>query len=230
MFSGSIPALVTPFEDRGDHVGGAFDEGRFRDFVEWQIEQGSSALVACGTTGEAATMPKDEHFHVVRVCVDQANGRVPVIEDDGFVLWESNAIVRYLLARHAVNTPWYPADLQARASAEKWMDWTTSSFAGPFRTVFWGVLRTPADQQDWPAIQAAVKECEALLAMADQALASQPYLSGDEIGMGDIPLGSFIYAWFEMPIERSPKPHLQAWYARLQERPAYRKAVMTALT
>ena len=83
MFSGSIPALVTPFEDRGDHVGGAFDEGRFRDFVEWQIEQGSSALVACGTTGEAATMPKDEHFHVVRVCVDQANGRVPVIAGAG---------------------------------------------------------------------------------------------------------------------------------------------------
>ncbi|GAN13034.1 dihydrodipicolinate synthase [Sphingomonas paucimobilis NBRC 13935] len=75
--------MVTPFEDRGDHVGGAFDEGRFRDFVEWQIEQGSSALVACGTTGEAATMPKDEHFHVVRVCVDQANGRVPVIAGAG---------------------------------------------------------------------------------------------------------------------------------------------------
>ena len=78
MFSGSIPALVTPFDDRGDHLGGAFDEAKFRDFVE-----GSSALVACGTTGEAATMPKDEHFHVVRVCVDQANGRVPVIAGAG---------------------------------------------------------------------------------------------------------------------------------------------------
>ncbi|MEK9210036.1 4-hydroxy-tetrahydrodipicolinate synthase [Sphingomonas sp. 2378] len=83
MFSGSIPALVTPFDDRGDHVGGAFDEAKFRDFVEWQIAEGSSALVACGTTGEAATMPKDEHFHVVRVCVDQARGRVPVIAGAG---------------------------------------------------------------------------------------------------------------------------------------------------
>lgn len=70
------------------------------------------------------------------------NGRVPVIEDDGFVLWESNTIVRYLMARHASGTAWYPTDLQARACAEKWMDWTTSSFAAPFRTVFWGVLRT----------------------------------------------------------------------------------------
>ncbi|UVL82478.1 glutathione S-transferase [Pseudomonas sp. B21-028] len=158
------------------------------------------------------------------------NGRVPMIEDDGFVLWESNAIVRYLLARHASGSAWYPTDLQARATADKWMDWTTSSFAGPFRTVFWGVLRTPAEQQDWPAIQAAIKECEDLLAMAEEALSERPYLSGEEIGMGDIPLGSFIYAWLEMPIERVAQPHLEAWYRRLQQRPAYRKAVMTALT
>jgi glutathione S-transferase len=158
------------------------------------------------------------------------NGRVPVIEDDGFVLWESNAIVRYLLARHAPQSNWYSADPQARAIADKWMDWTTSSFAGPFRTVFWGVLRTPADKQDWTAINAAIKECSELLSMADEALASQPYLSGQDIGMGDIPLGSFIYAWFEMPIERAPQAHLQAWYERLKQRPAYQKAVMTALT
>jgi glutathione S-transferase len=158
------------------------------------------------------------------------NGRVPVIEDDGFVLWESNAIVRYLLGKHAPNSTWYSADPQARAIADKWMDWTTSSFAGPFRTVFWGVLRTPADKQDWSAINAAIKECTELLSMADEVLASQPYLSGQDIGMGDIPLGSFIYAWFEMPIERAPQAHLQAWYERLKQRPAYQKAVMTALT
>ncbi len=78
MFSGSIPALVTPFDATG-----AFDERAFRDFVEWQIAEGSSALVACGTTGEAATLDKREHFHVVRVCVDQAKGRVPVIAGAG---------------------------------------------------------------------------------------------------------------------------------------------------
>jgi len=158
------------------------------------------------------------------------NGRVPMIEDDGFVLWESNTIVRYLMARHASGSSWYPTDAQTRAKAEKWMDWTTSTFADPFRTVFWGVLRTPAEQQDWVAIKSAIQVCEGVLAVAEQALSEQPYLSGDEIGMGDIPLGSFIYAWFEMPIERAPLPHLQAWYARLQQRPAYRKAVMTALT
>ncbi len=78
MFSGSIPALVTPFD-----ADGAFAEGPFRDLVEWQIVEGSSALVPCGTTGEAATLSAEEHFHVVRVCVDQTRGRVPVIAGAG---------------------------------------------------------------------------------------------------------------------------------------------------
>ena len=77
MFSGSIPALVTPFR------GGAFDEQAYRSFVEWQIDEGSSALVPCGTTGESATLTFEEHFHVVRVCVDQSRGRVPVIAGAG---------------------------------------------------------------------------------------------------------------------------------------------------
>ena len=158
------------------------------------------------------------------------NGRVPMIEDDGFVLWESNTIVRYLAARYGDDTSWYASDVCVRAQADKWMDWTTSSFAGPFRDLFWGVLRTPAEQQDWLLINAASKTCAELLSIVDQALSEKPYLSGDEIGMGDIPLGSFIYAWFEMPIERPQMLHLSAWYERLKLRPAYRNAVMTALT
>ncbi|MBO3274272.1 glutathione S-transferase family protein [Pseudomonas schmalbachii] len=156
------------------------------------------------------------------------NGLVPMIEDDGFVLWESNAIVRYLAAKYAPAL--YPSNLQQRASAEKWMDWTTSAFAGPFRTLFWGTLRTPPEQRDEAAIATALAECGRLLTIPEKVLTTQPYLSGEHFGMGDIPLGSFIYAWFEMPIQRPPLPHLSAWYARLKERPAYRKAVMTALT
>lgn len=78
MFSGSIPALVTPFGEDG-----GFAEAAFRDLVEWQIAEGSSALVACGTTGEAATLTAAEHFGVVRVAVEQARGRVPVIAGAG---------------------------------------------------------------------------------------------------------------------------------------------------
>ena len=158
------------------------------------------------------------------------NGRVPMIEDDGFVLWESNAIVRYLAARYGSDTSWYQRDVCVRAQADKWMDWTTSTFAGSFRDLFWGMLRTPAEQQDWVLINGASKTCAELLSIVDQALSEKPYLSGDEIGMGDIPLGSFIYAWFEMPLERPSMPNLEAWYERLKLRPCYRGAVMTALT
>lgn len=158
------------------------------------------------------------------------NGVVPMIEDGDFVLWESNAIVRYLAAQYGAQTELYPADPKARAQADKWMDWTTSTFAGPFRTVFWGVLRTSAEQQDWAQINVAKVTIEGMLRTVDKCLATQPYLSGSAFGMGDIPLGSFIYAWFEMPIERIELPHLKAWYERLQQREAYCKAVMTALT
>lgn len=77
MFSGSIPALATPFRD------GRFDEAQFRALIDWQIEEGSSALVPCGTTGEAATMSIAEHNHVLAVCIEQAGGRVPVIAGCG---------------------------------------------------------------------------------------------------------------------------------------------------
>ena len=78
MFSGSIPALVTPFAPDG-----AFDEAAYRALIEWQIDEGSSGLVPCGTTGEAATLTFAEQFEIVRVCVDQAKGRVPVIAGAG---------------------------------------------------------------------------------------------------------------------------------------------------
>ncbi len=78
MFHGSIPALVTPFD-----AGGAFVEGAYRDLVEWQIAEGSAGLVPCGTTGEAATLTKEEQFAIVRVCVEQAKGRVPVLAGAG---------------------------------------------------------------------------------------------------------------------------------------------------
>ncbi len=77
MFSGSIPALVTPFRD------GTFDEPAFRKLVEWQIENGSSALVPCGTTGENSTLSNAEHHRVIEVCIEQAAGRVPVIAGCG---------------------------------------------------------------------------------------------------------------------------------------------------
>ncbi|MCB2080082.1 MAG: 4-hydroxy-tetrahydrodipicolinate synthase [Novosphingobium sp.] len=106
MFSGSIPALVTPFRD------GAFDEAAFRRLVEWQVECGSAALVPCGTTGESPTLSHDEHMKVTEVCIEVAAGRVPVIAGAG----SNSTNEAVMLARHAekagadavlVVTPYY---------------------------------------------------------------------------------------------------------------------------
>ncbi len=157
------------------------------------------------------------------------NGLVPVIEDNGLPVWESNAIVRYLSARYALGVL-YPEDVAERAQSEKWMDWTTSSFAVAFRDLFWGVVRTAPADRDEARIAAALQRCGELLTLADAELACMPWLSGQRFAMGDIPLGAFAYAWFEMPIQRPELPHLAEWYERLQQRAPYRDAVMTPLT
>ena len=93
MFGGSIPALITPFEN------GLFAESTFRKMVSWQIEQGSKGLVPCGTTGETPTLDHPEHQRVIEVCIDEAKGRVPVIAGTG-----SNSTAEAIdLTRHAEN-------------------------------------------------------------------------------------------------------------------------------
>lgn len=77
MIKGSITALVTPFKN------GSVDETAFQDFIEWQIKSGTHGLVPCGTTGESATLTDTEHRRVIELCVEAANGRVPVIAGAG---------------------------------------------------------------------------------------------------------------------------------------------------
>ena len=98
-----------------------------------------------------------------------------------------------------------------------------------YESLFSYRLTAPADR-DEARINAAITRAGELLGMADATLAQQPWLSGDQFAMGDIPLGALVYAWFELPIQRPSLPHLEAWYQRLQQRPAYVKAVMTPLT
>ena len=157
------------------------------------------------------------------------NGLVPVIQDHGLPLWESNAIVRYLSARYALGSL-YAEDPMQRAQSEKWMDWTTSRMAPVYSELIWGVMRTAPADRDEARINAALVRAGDLLAMADAELAQRPWLSGDRFAMGDIPLGALVYAWFEMPIQRPTLPNLAHWHARLCERPAYQRGVMTGMS
>jgi len=151
------------------------------------------------------------------------NSLVPTIDDDGFVLWESHAIVRYLAAKHGAGTLW-PADLKQRADSDRWMDWAFT-FQAQFRAVFWGLVRTPPEKRDTKAIEEARQKCAELLAIPDSALANRPYFAGNSLTIGDIPLGCHVQLWMRLPIERPAHQNLQRWFDRLCARPAFKKIV-----
>jgi glutathione S-transferase len=156
------------------------------------------------------------------------NSRIPVIEDDGFVLWESNTIVRYLADKHAHGTL-YPASAKERSDAERWMDWQICHILPGLVTLFFGLIRTPARDRDMKAIEEARVRTEGFWRILDAHLADRTFVTGGTFTMGDIPIGAFAYRWLALPIERPALPHLDAWYQRLAARPAYRKNVMLPL-
>jgi glutathione S-transferase len=155
-------------------------------------------------------------------------GLVPTIEDGGFVLWESHAIVRYLSAKNGSGGLW-PTDLRQRADADRWMDWAFT-LLNAFRPVFWGLVRTPPEKRDMAAIEDARRKTAELLGALDGALAGRKYVAGDAFTMGDIPVGCHVQLWMRLPIERPKHPNLEAWFGRLCARPAYRKMVDVPLS
>lgn len=156
-------------------------------------------------------------------------GLVPTISDDGFVLWESNAIVRYLAARYGAGTFW-PQDPQARAEADRWMDFQATTLWANLRPVFLGLRRTPPEERDEDLLEASRKRAEEAFAILDAHLNGRGYIGGSSPNMGDIPLGAAAYRWFELEIRRPSMPSLEAWYERLRGRPAYRANIMLPLS
>lgn len=157
------------------------------------------------------------------------NALVPTIEDDGFVLWESNVIVRYLASRHGVGSL-LPADTQTRFSAEKWMDWQATTLWPAFRAVFMGLVRTPPERRDHAAIEAGWKESLRVLAMLERQLVKTRFVAGESLTIGDIPVGASVHRCFALGLEREKLPNLAHWYDELAGRPAYRKTVMLPLS
>ncbi|WP_422058890.1 glutathione S-transferase family protein [Sphingopyxis sp.] len=156
------------------------------------------------------------------------NALIPTIEDDGLLLWESNAILRYLAAKHGGDRFW-PADPAARATGDKWMDWQIG-YADAQRGAFLNLVRKRAGDRDAAAIATSAAACAKQMAILDAALARAPWLSGDAFGIGDIPMGVYVYTYFSMAIERPALPHVEAWYARIKARPGYAEQVMIPLT
>jgi glutathione S-transferase len=157
------------------------------------------------------------------------NGLVPTLEDDGFVLWESNTIVRYLSARHGAGKLW-PEDLKVRAEADRWMDWQATTFWPTFRPLFWNLVRTPVDQRDEAGMEESRLRTGEILAYLDAHLRNRNYVVGEDLTMGDIPMGCAIWRWLELQVERPPLPNVQRWFDTLATRAAYRKIVMHPIT
>jgi len=155
-------------------------------------------------------------------------GLVPTIIDDGFVLWESNAITRYLAARYGAD-PLYPADLQTLAVADQWMDFEDTMIMPTMIPIFWGLVRTAPEDRDNSRIAKAIDRAGELWAMVDAHLASNDYMAGSQFSIGDIPLGPQVHRWMELVPERPAMPHLEDWYRRLTERTAFRTHCMNPL-
>jgi glutathione S-transferase len=154
------------------------------------------------------------------------HGRVPVIDDDGIIVWESQTILRYLAAKYGQGRFWSD-DPGERSQGERWMDWSQASLQPDFLNgVFWGFYRTPEAKRDLSAITSKVRACAQHFQLLDRILADRPFLCGDDLTLADIPAGTSLYRYFAIDIERPSVPNVEAWYRRLQERPAYREHVM----
>ena len=157
------------------------------------------------------------------------NGLIPVIEDDGFVLWESNAIVRYLAALHGEGTL-SPTNRRMRADADRWMDWQTTTFNPAIGPAFWQLIRTAPEKRDATVVETARASAENYLAVLDAHLASRDFVAGSAFTMGDIPLGCSVDRWMKLPLARESHPHVERWVQALRGRNGARQVVELSLS
>jgi glutathione S-transferase len=147
---------------------------------------------------------------------------VPVIDEDGFILRESNTIVRYLASKHGRNDL-YPTELRQRALVECWMDWANTDAALAMRPAFLGIALKMPGYTDPKAIEASAAAWSTQMRLLDQHLASQgPHVTGASFTVGDIPVGLTVNRWINVDFAKPKLAAVEAYYVRLQERPAFR--------
>ena len=158
------------------------------------------------------------------------NRTVPTMVEGDFVLWESNAILRYLASAHVADSPIWPADIKARASIDRWMDWQQTVVSPPQAVLLYGLVRTPPDQRDMAAIDAAAARAGRAWTLLDGMLERVPYVAGPAFTLADITLGVHVHRWFAYDLGRPELPHVRAWYDHLLARPAYARHVALPLS
>lgn len=153
-----------------------------------------------------------------------SNGTVPTLDDDGFILWESNAIVRYLATKYAPLLL-YGDDLQIFARAAQWMDWDNNHLMSGQHTLVMQLVRLPAQARDARELERARRDLIAAFRIIDGALGRSRFIAGDHFSIGDIPIGVHAHRWHLYDIERPPMANLARWYAEICQRGAFRQWV-----
>lgn len=157
------------------------------------------------------------------------NGLVPTLEEDGFVLWESNAILRYLAQAHGGPLA-LPEEPRARALVDQWLDWQATSFTPAMRDAFLQLVRLAPEKRDAAVIEASRAASERCAALLDRHLAETPYVAGVRFSIADIAVGLAANRWFQLPLAREERPQIRRWLATLAQRPAASAVLSLPLT
>lgn len=152
-------------------------------------------------------------------------GLVPVVRDGRLVMFESNAILRYVARRYGRGTL-APRGNKALAMAEQWVEWTATTLSVPVGTIFWNKVRLPPEQYDAEAVKQGQKQAAAYFKMANRLLGKRPFVAGRHFSYGDIPLGALFWRYHSVVPDRPAFPNVDRWFASLMERKAYQDWVM----
>jgi len=152
------------------------------------------------------------------------NGLVPTLQEGDFILWESNAIVRYLARQYGAGTL-EPQDPKEIARANQWMDWQLTVVAPAINPAFWGLIRTPEDKRDMAAIAASLNKTTEAMKILDAQLGRTEYVAGENFSMGDMPVAIMAYRYRQLCPDRPELKNLERWYASLQQRQAFKEHV-----
>ena len=157
------------------------------------------------------------------------NGLVPTIDEDGFVLWESHAIVRYLARKHGTGKVW-PSDAREAADVDRWMEWYSTTLWPNVRPIFHNLVRTAPEKRNMAEVEENRQKLIVNLGIIDDQLAKRGNIAGNTFTVADIPVGVAAYRWFNLPVERPTLPNFERWYKRITERPAFQQHCMLPLT
>jgi glutathione S-transferase len=153
------------------------------------------------------------------------NPTVPtLVMPNGYSLWESNSILRFLARTQPGGERLYPQDAEGAGNVDRWMDWTLASLNGPLRDIFWTFIRIPEAERDLKAAAKARDAAERLFRILEAQLQGRDFIAGP-LSIADMAMGGFVHRWFNLPIERPDLPNLRRWYEAMLARPAYAKNV-----